>query len=53
MSDKVHKPEVVSAIIALNAALKVHGREVEANSKINMDKYQVIGIVGKFRQMEY
>ena len=48
MSDKVHKPEVVSAIITLNASLKVHGGEIEANNKMNMDKYQVIGIVVKW-----
>lgn len=42
LSDKVHKPEVVSAIITLNASLKVHGGEIEANNKINMDKYQLI-----------
>ena len=53
MSDKVHKPEVVSAIITLNAALKIHGGEIEANNKINMDKHQVIGTEGKFSLMEY
>ena len=53
MSDKVHKPEVVSAIITLNAALKIHGGEIEANNKINMDKHQVIGTEGKFSLMKY
>ena len=53
LSDKVHKPEVVSAIITLNAALKIHGGEIEANNKINMDKHQVIGTEGKFSLMKY
>jgi len=41
LSDKVHKPELISAIITLNAALKVYGENIETDNKANMDKYQV------------
>ena len=41
MSDKAVKPELVTAIITLNAALKIHGEEIETNNKAKMDKYQV------------
>ena len=44
LSDKVHKPELISAIITLNAALKVYGENIETDNKANMDRYQVGGV---------
>ena len=41
LSDKVVKPELVDAIITLNAALKIHGEEIETSNKAKMDRYQV------------
>lgn len=41
LSDKVFKPALIHAIINLNAALKIHGEQIEALDKDRMDKYQV------------
>ena len=41
LSDKLFKPELIRAIINLNAALKIHGEQIEALDKDLMDKYQV------------
>jgi len=41
LSDKIFKPEVVSAIISLNAALKFLGEHIDASNKDFMDKFQV------------
>ena len=43
LSNKNFDVEVVTAIIILNSALKIHGENLEVLNKARMDKFQVCG----------